>query len=91
MERKDQIPLEEFKQMAEYSPNIIWVWNAEGEVVYINKRWFEYSQTNSDHESRESRWSEVLHPDDLSFVKSGCKKGIETGKETMRMRTANRL
>ncbi len=48
--------------LAEAMPQIVWVSRPDGELEYLNGRWFDY--TGQDRRQGWS-WREILHPDDL--------------------------
>lgn len=55
---------ERFRLLANSAPGIVWITNSEGEVTYVNDRWFEYTgQPISD--VRGYGWLQTLHPDDI--------------------------
>jgi PAS domain S-box-containing protein len=63
-EEKQRLAAQEFRQLAESLPLIIWTTNARGELNYMNNKWYEYTglpqeQVSSDY------WEEHIHPDDL--------------------------
>lgn len=52
-----------FREMADNSPVIIWVTEADGSCVYLSRRWYEFTgQTRA--EGLGFGWLEATHPDD---------------------------
>jgi PAS domain S-box-containing protein len=55
---------EQYRQLADAMPQIVWTADAQGRATYYNRRWFEYTGMSlgdvDDH-----AWSRVTHPDDL--------------------------
>ena len=67
-----------FRAMTNAVPAIIWAGNANGDKVYLNDRWYEYTgQTIA--EARGTGWTLALHPDDrariVSYWKRCCSRG----------------
>jgi PAS domain S-box-containing protein len=54
---------ERFDHIAEVVPAIIWVTNVEGECIYINQRWSEFTGRPRELDSG-AAWLDALHPDD---------------------------
>ncbi len=69
---------ENFIQLADLVPQIIWTSRADGFADYFNKRWYEYTKFR-ENEFGDSSWAPVLHPDDVSLVKENWYKSIESG------------
>jgi PAS domain S-box-containing protein len=68
----------EFRAMTNAVPAIIWTGNANGEKVYLNARWYEYTgQTMT--EARGAGWTLALHPDDRARIVSYWKRCCSTG------------
>jgi PAS domain S-box-containing protein len=59
--------------IGEVAPDFLWVTNASGEVVYINRQWFEYTGQTPE-ELKSLGYLSVVHPDDQEHVR------IEGGK-----------
>ncbi|MBA2272072.1 MAG: PAS domain S-box protein [Chthoniobacterales bacterium] len=54
---------ERFRTIADNVPQVIWTNDANGEAVYFNKRFFEYTGL-TENESRGPGWQAVVHPED---------------------------
>lgn len=54
----------QFKDITEAIPQLVWVCNNEGEVVYFNDKWYEFTGTGP-NESLGHGWSRLVHPDDV--------------------------
>lgn len=54
---------QEFRQLADSLPQIIWTADAEGHTYYMNNKWYEYTGLDSAQHDPES-WSQIVHPDD---------------------------
>lgn len=59
-----------FRNMMETIPQIAWTNTIEGEVIFYNQRWFNYTGLD-DKQTKLRGFNAVIHPDDLelSFVK----------------------
>lgn len=55
---------ERFRMMADSAPVLIWVANASGEHIYVNKTWLDFTGRTLEQELG-TRWSENVHPDDV--------------------------
>ena len=55
---------EQYRQLADAMPQIVWTSDLQGRTTYYNRRWFEYTGL-SEEEVDDSVWSRVVHPDDL--------------------------
>jgi PAS domain S-box-containing protein len=58
---------ERYRLMIEAIPHPAWRANAQGEVTYVNGRWYEYTGQTPE-ESRGNGWMRALHPDDVGRV-----------------------
>lgn len=55
--------LEQYKQILEFSPNMIWRSNLSTECDYFNKTWFNFTGRTMEEENGFG-WTEGIHPDD---------------------------
>jgi PAS domain S-box-containing protein len=55
---------EQYRQLADAMPQIVWTSDADGNATYFNRRWFEYTGMRED-ELDQHAWTRVTHPDDL--------------------------
>jgi PAS domain S-box-containing protein len=68
----------EFRTMTNAVPAIIWAGNANGDNVYLNDRWYEYTgQTVA--EAQGTGWVLALHPDDRVRIVSYWRRCCSTG------------
>lgn len=67
----------QFRELADFMPQIVWTAQPDGKVDYWNKRWYVFSglQENSDNEN----WVEVLHPDDVEKTLQTWNHATQTG------------
>ncbi|MFD2999874.1 CHASE domain-containing protein [Pontibacter toksunensis] len=77
-----------FRTMADNAPVMIWVGNPQGECVYVNKQWIDFTGLTFE-ESTSTGWREVLEPEDMPKYSGVFKKAtaaFEPFKMEMRMR-----
>jgi PAS domain S-box-containing protein len=55
--------------IGEAAPDFLWVTNASGEVVYINRQWYEYTGQTPE-ELRAQGYLSVIHPEERELVRS---------------------
>lgn len=55
---------ERFRVLSEEIPQMVWRASPQGDVVYYNRRWYDYTGL-SFQETRGQGWQQVIHPDDL--------------------------
>ncbi|MEI6709192.1 MAG: PAS domain S-box protein, partial [Methylococcales bacterium] len=53
----------EFRLLAESMPQIVWITSDDGECIYLNQQWVDYTGLSLE-ESYGHNWSNALHPDD---------------------------
>jgi PAS domain S-box-containing protein len=58
-----QSSLEEFRNLAEAMPQIVWITRADGWAVYFNRHWMDYTGLMLE-ESLGQNWIKPFHPDD---------------------------
>ena len=63
-----------FRTLADSTPAIIWVTNADGEVTYFNQRWLEF--TGSDRIDLDS-WESAVHPDEQASVSEYMRVSVQ--------------
>jgi len=57
----------QFRNMMETIPQIAWTNTVDGEVIFFNQRWYDY--TGLDHEQTKTKGLlAVVHPDDLQYT-----------------------
>lgn len=59
----NMMDLEQYKQILEFSPNMIWRSNLSTECDYFNKTWFNFTGRTMEEENGFG-WTEGIHPDD---------------------------
>ena len=72
-----------FRNMADNAPVMIWMTDPNGECVYLNRRWYEFTgQTPS--AAVGFGWLDALHPDDKVFASAAFLEA-NARRETFRM------
>jgi PAS domain S-box-containing protein len=69
---------EEFKQLADFMPQIVWTAQPDGTLEYYNKRWYEYTGFDDRDESR--NWISIIHPDDVQACLAAWDHSVRSGK-----------
>jgi PAS domain S-box-containing protein len=59
----DTLKRNDFYLVVESMPHIVWMTLPEGEAVYANHQWFDYTGTTA-KQSTEDKWLPFIHPDD---------------------------
>ena len=69
---------ENFRQMADLIPQIVWTANTDGAVDYFNKRWYEY--TGFDGIGEDQNWIAIVHPHDVKRTLDTWLYSVATGE-----------
>lgn len=67
-----------FRQMADLMPEKVTNTDAEGNFVYFNQIWLDYTGLSS-KELKSQGWSRLLHPDDKKEFENNWKRSLESG------------
>ena len=68
---------EQYRQIAEGLPQIVWSARADGVRDYFNSRWLEY--TGIDTHAKEDPWLEALHPEDKARAFRAWRRSVDEG------------
>lgn len=68
-----------FQNLADNISQLVWMADADGEIFWYNKRWFEYTGTTLE-DVQGWGWTQVHHPDHLDRVMKRWKRSHETGE-----------
>ena len=60
--------------LLENVPHMVWIANASGEIVFSNRRWYEYTGLGP-----EDHWKSVTHPDDIAQAESFWRHSLASG------------
>ncbi len=68
-----------FRQMADTTPSLIWMCDAQGKVTYLNERWLAFAGPASRAGYGDS-WITSIHPDDVQQVLDSLWKALKGQK-----------
>ena len=68
----------ELEFLANTVPSVVWTSKPDGNLDYINQRWFDQT-AKSNEETLGKRWLESVHPDDVPFATKAWQISLETG------------
>ncbi|MXP26791.1 PAS domain S-box protein [Altererythrobacter indicus] len=83
---------ERFRMMAENISQLAWIAEADGGIIWYNRRWYDYTGTNPVQMQSGSGWKPFLHPDYQQRVNNGLRECVEAGdawEDTFPLRGAN--
>jgi PAS domain S-box-containing protein len=69
---------ERFRAVADNIPQLAWMTNAQGDILWFNRRWFEYTGKTLP-EMQAAGWASVHHPDHPARVGEGWLRALVTG------------
>ncbi|HEY3448125.1 MAG TPA: PAS domain-containing protein [Myxococcales bacterium] len=69
---------EQFRQLAEAVPQLVWITCPDGHVLYLNHRWREY--LGAPPEDSGDDWIQQLHPDDAAPTARRWQHSVRTGE-----------
>ncbi|WP_139925476.1 PAS domain-containing protein [Hymenobacter sp. DG01] len=75
-ERALHYSLEQFRVLAEFIPQLVWVLNAQGHSLYTNQRWIEYTGLRS---FQDADWAALVHPHDRLRTTAQWQQAQQTG------------
>lgn len=68
-----------YRTLAEAVRHLMWASDADGNAVYVNNRWQEFTALEAASFLRR-KWMDVLHPDDVARVVAQRASGLEAGE-----------
>ena len=71
---------EQFRQLAELTPEKISSTDDEGNVIYFNQNWLDYTGLSAD-ELKDQGWRKIIHPDDQNQITKHWKHILSTGND----------
>ena len=71
---------EEFRQLADSMPQIVFAARPDGHVDYFNRRWYEYTGFADDGTTGDESWAGVHEPDALPRVAEAWGRAVRTGE-----------
>jgi len=69
----------QFRQLADAMPQIVWSATADGRVDYCNKRWYDLTG-GPPCEDGDDPWAPVLHPEDAEAHAAAWRESMRTGQ-----------
>lgn len=82
-QKKVQVALkeseEQFRELADSMPQIVWTARPDGYIDYYNKKWYDFTGLRHDVGGDES-WEPILHPDDIGFCRDTWYNAVRTGQ-----------
>ncbi|HKM55472.1 MAG TPA: PAS domain S-box protein, partial [Isosphaeraceae bacterium] len=57
-----------FRHLADAIPQIVWIAHPDQSLLYLNRRWFEYTGLCQDDAYHPEAWKAIVHPEDLPSV-----------------------
>ncbi|MDB6169168.1 MAG: domain S-box [Verrucomicrobia bacterium] len=78
VEEKLRGSLDEFRNLAEAMPQMVWVARADGWNTYFSQQWVDYTGLTSE-ESHGQSWIRPFHPDDISSAQDAWRLAMVTG------------
>lgn len=69
---------EQFRQLADSMPQMVWTARPDGYLDYYNKQWYEFTGFKEGY--GDQSWRPILHPDDVDFCVKTWYHSVETGK-----------
>jgi PAS domain S-box-containing protein len=75
----DELSPDIFRALADNLPQLAWIAEAEGDIIWYNRRWYDYSGTTIE-EMRGWGWRAIHHPDHVDRVVERFSLALEEGK-----------
>ncbi|HEY4542391.1 MAG TPA: PAS domain S-box protein [Noviherbaspirillum sp.] len=69
-----------FRKMADSIPQIVWIVDGEGQGIFFNRQWRDYTGVPLDHESPENVSAHFVHPDDHLPTMQAWERAAREGK-----------
>ncbi|HKK40085.1 MAG TPA: PAS domain-containing protein, partial [Cryomorphaceae bacterium] len=70
-----------FRLIADITPEMIWVTDAEGKVEFLNRQWYNFSGTEPGQKTASEVAEKSIHPEDAPKVMEAFANAIKTGKQ----------
>ncbi len=72
---------EQFRQLADSMPQMVWTAAQNGRFDYYNARWYAFTGFVSTEDGDLAAWKSILHPDDLARCYDTWAASIQSGEE----------
>ncbi len=69
---------ERFRLLAEAIPQMVWMATPQGDVIYFNRRWLDYTGLTYD-QARGQGWIQAIHPDDRQPALEHWSRAVRQG------------
>lgn len=69
---------EQFREISDFMPQMVWSTDAQGYHDFYNKRWYEFTGKNYEQTKGEG-WSGILHPEDMDRTFKVWEHSLRTG------------
>lgn len=66
-----------FQQLADFIPQIVWTARPDGYIDYYNKQWYDYTGFAEGY--GDQSWTPILHPDDVELCLDTWYNSVQTG------------
>ncbi|SFU43525.1 PAS domain S-box-containing protein [Methylobacterium sp. 174MFSha1.1] len=70
---------DDYRNLAESLPQLAWIAEADGAIVWYNQRWYDYTGTTFDS-MQGWGWRAIHHPDHLERVEARFRRAFATGE-----------
>lgn len=70
---------ERFRNLADSAPVMIWMTDADGNTIYLNQQWYNFTGDTPGDEA-DFDWMKAVHPDDLQNAEDAFIQGHHSGK-----------
>jgi PAS domain S-box-containing protein len=67
------------RALANSIPQVVWIATPDGEVVWYNQRWYDYTGATLE-ETKGLRWQTLVHPEHRARVVAGSRRAYQTGE-----------
>ncbi|WP_245337758.1 sensor histidine kinase [Methylobacterium radiotolerans] len=91
VERAANLTADDFRALADALPQMAWVAEPNGDIIWYNRRWYDYTGTTIE-QMRGWGWRDVHHPDHVERVVGRISEAFRTGepwKDTFPLRGAD--
>ena len=79
MERAANLTTDDFRALADALPQMAWVAEPSGDIIWYNRRWYDYTGTTIE-QMRGWGWRDVHHPDHVERVVDRIGEAFRTGE-----------
>ncbi|MFL6621685.1 MAG: PAS domain-containing protein [Sulfurifustis sp.] len=81
MEEQVRASERQFRLLADAMPQIAWVTDAFGRVIYVNQRWCDYTGLAPEQSQSDSHLASIVHPDDIAPMMEAWSRCLATGAD----------